>query len=217
MSQTIRLRANRLSPSGRSRPLLRRSILHRRLAGNLARHVLHLAVGEHHVGVLQGGPFLDELVGHQLGLREHLRGPLQLRSADAQHHAALRVGRQPCGLADLHLIRAFEYPPELVRLGRDDADRMHRMLRDEAVDRSRFEDAPLADDHQIVGSERDLAHQVGAEQHRPALASVEAAQFAHPFDALGVEAVHRLVQHEIMRIAQQRRRNREPLAHAQRE
>ena len=91
------------------------------------------------------------------------------------------------------------------------------MLGDEIAHRAGFQHAPLTDDHQIVGGERHLAHQVRAEQHGATLAGVIAAQFAHPFDALGVEAVDWLVQHEVLRVAQQRARNRQALAHAERE
>ena len=42
-------------------------------------------------------------------------------------------------------------------------------------------------------------------------------QVADPVDALGVEAVDRLVQDQRLRVAEQRRRDAEPLAHAERE
>ena len=44
-----------------------------------------------------------------------------------------------------------------------------------------------------------------------------AQQVADPADALGVEAVRRLVQDQRLRVAEQRRRDAEPLAHAERE
>jgi hypothetical protein len=42
-------------------------------------------------------------------------------------------------------------------------------------------------------------------------------QVAHPLDALGVESVDRLIEHHRVRIAQERLRDAEPLAHAERE
>ena len=51
---------------------------------------------------------------------------------------------------------------------------------------------------------------------RPSSASV-AQQLAHPADALGVQAVDRLVEQQDVGVAEQRGRDAEPLAHAERE
>ena len=55
------------------------------------------------------------------------------------------------------------------------------------------------------------------DEHGAALAGELAQEPAHPLDALGVEAVRRLVEHEHARVAEQRVGEAEALAHAQRE
>src|SRR6266700_6582373 len=54
-------------------------------------------------------------------------------------------------------------------------------------------------------------------QPDPALGGQRPQQLAHPHDALRVQAVERLVQQQHRRVAQQRRRDPQPLRHAQRE
>ena len=78
-------------------------------------------------------------------------------------------------------------------------------------------DDPAAADHdQVVGGVLQLAHQVAGHQHRAALGGQRAQEAAHPHDALGVQAVERLVQHQHRRVAEHRRGDAEPLAHAER-
>ena len=62
----------------------------------------------------------------------------------------------------------------------------------------------------------DLAQQVRGQQHGAAAVGEVAQQVAHPADALGVEAVGRLVEDQDLGVAEQRVRDPEPLAHAQR-
>ena len=61
----------------------------------------------------------------------------------------------------------------------------------------------------------DLVEQVGGEQHGAAAVGEVAEQSAHPPDAGRVEPVGRLVEDQHLRVADQRRREAEPLPHAQ--
>ena len=70
---------------------------------------------------------------------------------------------------------------------------------------------------EVVGGGLHLAHQVRGDEHRAALGGQRLHQVADPQDALGVQPVDRLVEHQHLRVAQQRRGDAQPLAHAQRE
>ena len=75
-----------------------------------------------------------------------------------------------------------------------------------------------APDHdQVVGGQRHLAHQVRGDEDRATLGGEPLEQVADPLDALGVEAVHRLVEDQRRGIAEQRGGDAEPLAHPERE
>jgi len=75
---------------------------------------------------------------------------------------------------------------------------------------------PAAAEHdEVVGGVLHLAHQVAGDQHRPSLVGEVAQQLAHPADALGVQAVHRLVEQEDVGVAEQRGGDPEPVPHAQ--
>ncbi len=73
------------------------------------------------------------------------------------------------------------------------------------------------DDDEVVGGERHFAHQVGGDEDGAALGGQRLHQVAHPEDALGVEAVDRLVEQQHLGVAEQRGGDAEPLAHAERE
>ena len=79
-------------------------------------------------------------------------------------------------------------------------------------------DQPAAADHdQVVGGHGHLVHQVAGDQDGAALAGQVLHQVPDPQDALGVQPVDRLVQQQHLRVAEHRRRDAQPLAHAQRE
>ncbi len=101
------------------------------------------------------------------------------------------------------------------RRGGAQRDPVTRRRRDQLADAGVGDDLAAAHDHQVVGGVLELAHQVAGHQHRPALRGQRPQEAAHPDDALGVHAVERLVQHQHRRIAEQRCRDAEPLAHAQ--
>src|SRR5581483_4575721 len=55
------------------------------------------------------------------------------------------------------------------------------------------------------------------DEDRPPLGGEPLQQMADPVNALGIEAVHRLVEEQRLRVAEQRARDPEPLSHAERE
>jgi hypothetical protein len=71
------------------------------------------------------------------------------------------------------------------------------------------------DHHHPVRDLLKLAHMVRGDQHRATRRRVRAQQILQPADTLRVHAVRRLVQDQHVRITEQRRRDAEPLAHAQ--
>ena len=77
-------------------------------------------------------------------------------------------------------------------------------------------DPAAADDHHPVGDGVDLGEQVRGEQHRAAAIGEVAQQLAHPAHPLRVEAVGGLVEDQHLGVAEQRVREAEPLAHAER-
>ena len=74
---------------------------------------------------------------------------------------------------------------------------------------------PLPDDDDFVGRERHLAHQVARDKDRSPLPGQALQEVAHPADPVGVETVHRFVEEQHLGVAEQRRRDTEPLAHAE--
>ena len=77
------------------------------------------------------------------------------------------------------------------------------------------DDPAAADDDQVVRRQRHLAHQVRGHEDRAALGGERLEQVADPEHALRVQAVDRLVQHDGLRVAEQRGGDAQPLAHAE--
>ena len=77
--------------------------------------------------------------------------------------------------------------------------------------------AATVDDHDLVDRLGDLGQEVAGDEHRPALVGQAADQAAQPVDALGVEAVGRLVEDQDLGVAEQGGGQPEALAHAERE
>ena len=75
---------------------------------------------------------------------------------------------------------------------------------------------PLGDHDDVVDALRDLGEQVARHEHRPPARGLRAQQVAHPADAGRVEAVGRLVEDQHLGVAEQRRGDRQALAHAHR-
>src|SRR4029453_18417607 len=74
--------------------------------------------------------------------------------------------------------------------------------------------APV-DDHDLVDRLGELGQDVAGHQHGPALVGQAADQFAQPVDALGVEAVGRLVEDQDLGVAEQGGGQPQALAHAE--
>ena len=96
-------------------------------------------------------------------------------------------------------------------------DELLRRAGDEVRDARVGDQLAAADHDQVVGGQRHLAHQVRRDEHGPALGSEPLEQVADPVDPFGIEAVDRLVEHHGLRVAEQRGRDAESLAHAERE
>ncbi len=75
---------------------------------------------------------------------------------------------------------------------------------------------PARDDEHVVDGLRDLGEHVAGDEHRAPARGLLAHHAAHPGDARRVEAVGRLVEDQHLGVAEQRRRDRQPLAHAHR-
>jgi len=103
------------------------------------------------------------------------------------------------------------------RLRRHDAHAAPRRRLEERLDGGVGEEPAAADHDEVLGGQRHLAHEVRADQHRAALGREVLEQVADPQDALGVQAVHRLVEDQRAGVAEQRGGDAESLAHAERE
>jgi hypothetical protein len=74
-----------------------------------------------------------------------------------------------------------------------------------------------ADDDQVVGGLRHLAHQVAGDQDGAAVGGQLPEEPANPVDTFGVQAVDRLVEHQHRGVAEHGGGDAEPLLHAERE
>lgn len=104
---------------------------------------------------------------------------------------------------------------EAVRFRGDDLDRGAAGGADEFVDRGVGEEAALADDDQMVGGERHLAHEVGGDEDGAAFGGQGLEEGADPEHALGVEAVDGFVEDDGGGVAEERGGDAEALAHAE--
>ena len=113
-------------------------------------------------------------------------------------------------------------------LGEQEPAQLGRLRRSNAYDVSgsrtqelrgaRIRNLPPAPDHdQMVGRQRHLAHQVRGNENSTTLRRQPFQQRAHPVNPLRIEPVHRLVEHDRRRVAEQSRRDPKPLPHPQRE
>ena len=103
------------------------------------------------------------------------------------------------------------------QIGGDELDAAAAAPGDEVGHAGLGDQPPTADHHQPVGGERHLADQVAGHEHRPTLRRQVPQEVADPTDALGVEAVDRLVEEQHAGVAEQGGGDAEPLAHAERE
>ena len=75
---------------------------------------------------------------------------------------------------------------------------------------------PVGDDDHVVDALRDLGQQVAGHEHGTPARRLGAQHVADPADAGRIETVHRLVQDQHVGVSQQRRGDRQALAHAHR-
>ena len=88
-----------------------------------------------------------------------------------------------------------------------------RRGREQVAQLALVDDRALADDRDAVAELLDLVQEVAREQDRDPVAGEPADEVAHVAHAGRVEAGRRLVEQQQPRLAQQRRRDPEPLAH----
>ena len=85
------------------------------------------------------------------------------------------------------------------------------------LDRALEQQLALVEHEQRVGDLLDLAQHVRRHEHGAALIGERAHEQTDPADALGVEAVRRLVEHQHARVAQQRFGDRQAVLHTERQ
>jgi len=74
---------------------------------------------------------------------------------------------------------------------------------DDAGDGTLLHQPPLADDDELIGHQRHLRQQMAGHEHSPVLLGEVSEKVADPADALGIEAVSRLVENHRVRVAEQ--------------
>ena len=111
---------------------------------------------------------------------------------------------------------AGEHGRHLGGSGRAHDDRRRHRVVEQGAHRRVGDEATAVDDHDPVGKPFELTHEVRREQHDATLVGAVAKEPAQPHHPLGVEAVHRFVEDEDARVADEGGGDAEPLAHAQR-
>src|SRR5215470_3032456 len=177
----------------------------------LAGHVgleLHAVRGQFHERLLQGGLRGCQFVQPDRVLEGQVPDPV--RRQPLRHEDAAGTGHG--GPAS----RGDEVGQQF-RLGRPDPDRLDRVALDELGHAAIGDQPAAADDQQVVGCVLHFRHQVAGYEYGAPLGGERLHEVADPQDPLGVQAVDRFVEHEDGRVAEQRRGDAEPLAHAERE
>ena len=112
-------------------------------------------------------------------------------------------------------VRAEQQVAQPGRFRGADGDGVVGRLGDELVDGGVGDQPAPADDDQTGCGLGHFAHQVGGHEHGVPVGGEVFEHGAHPEHAFGVQAVDRFVQDHGLRVAQQRRRHAQPLAHAE--
>src|SRR6478752_70828 len=118
-----------------------------RLVVSLLRPILHRSTGELHECLLERGSYWGELVQREYGLSRPPSDLLTGHAGDFELASAMAHDRYAL---------PHEQPPKLLGLGGSDAHRVRRGTRDELPGRLVPDEAPSADDDQMVGGERHL-------------------------------------------------------------
>ena len=110
-------------------------------------------------------------------------------------------------------VRPREQLLKLSRLRRAHVHDIPGSLRQECLG-AHVGDQPAAAYHdQMIGSQCHLAHQMRRDEHCATLRGEPSKEVAHPVDPFGIQSVDGLVEHHRLRIADQRRRDSQPLTH----
>jgi hypothetical protein len=163
--------------------------------------------GQVHVGLFQRGAVGRHLGEGHAGLGQQRHDPLGGQAGDGQ---GVPPGRRDGGAGVRQHCR---------RLGPSTGPQQDRVAgggRDQLGHGRVGDYLAAARHHEVIGGVLQFAHQVAGHQNRPALGRQRLQEPAHPHDALGVHAVEGLIEHQHRRVAEHRRGDAEPLAHAQR-
>src|SRR5829696_3135260 len=137
------------------------------------------------------------------------RGHGRQRDAAERGHLTHRLGRsatdQEPVVADLGCfdLQRREAAPQLGGVAGPDLDRAARAGA-ELLERAVRAQPALGDDHDVVDGLLDLGEVVAGHEHGPPAGGVAAEEVAKPADALGIQPVGGLVEHEDARVAEQR-------------
>ena len=168
-------------------------------------HCVVSAAGQLEEDLLERRALDRELVQHDVVRRRELADPLGRQIRDERR---VLESRSPRSLAR-RAASAAATPPGL----RTDA---RRRARPQLGDRRLLDELAAMDDHDAVHGLRDLGEHVARDEDRPPFGGERAKEIAQPAHAGGIEPVRGLVEHEHLGVAEQRGRETEALAHAER-
>src|SRR3954451_5461910 len=166
---------------------------------------LHAVAGQLHERLLERGALGEELVHGQPLARGDVTDLI------GGHAVPLQIALGP---GDLSATRA-QGGHQLVPLRRADPGVGLGVGGDEVGGAHVRQQPAAADDDEVLRGQRHLAHEVAGHEHGPAAPGEGVHELADPDDALGVEAVHRLVVHQDLWIAEHGGGDAEALGHAQ--
>src|ERR1039457_1301440 len=159
-----------------------------------ARPELHAGGGEFHEGLFQRSLGRGKLVQPDSVVESEVTDLLRVQAANHDRVAVGRGDRAAPGRRD-HLDQGFG-------LRRADADRLDGVARDELPHRAVRDELAPADHQEMIGGVLHLRHQAAGHEYRAALRGRRLHQVPDPPDALRVQAVDRLVEHQDGRVAQ---------------
>src|SRR5579862_3492528 len=172
------------------------------------RAVLDALPGQVQVGVLQGGAARDQRVHGQAVLGGQVADGGRV---EAGHDQGAVVPRRHGASA------GGEQRGQVGRARRADQDVVAGAGLDQLRGRGVREEPAPADDDQVIRGLGHLAHQVAGHHDGAPVGGQGLEQLADPGDALGVQAVDRLVEHQHRGVAEERDGQAEALLHPERE
>ncbi|GHJ24602.1 hypothetical protein TPA0909_62160 [Streptomyces albus] len=173
--------------------------------------VVDRALGEPHVRLFEGRLVRGQLPQPHVGTVRHVADAGQRQTGDAERAVLLGLG------VAARLVQRGDQLLALFGLavGCADAGEAYGVAFDELPDGHVGHQLSAPDDDEVVGRLCHLAHQVAGDEDSAPFTRQTPHQVADPQDALGVEPVDGLVEEQHLRVAEQRRRDAEPLAHAE--